>query len=147
MQRLVDGERRRGGEQRVAVRRGARDQTGGDIAAGAAAVLDHHGLMQPLRQALPDQTGQRVGEPPGAKADDQRDFVGRVGLELGPVRQSRPEPLRRRQKAWLRFAMAALSVPRSRWMFTPDAAGRLSQHTCAVTRLGAQPRCRRRLLN
>ena len=69
-QRLVDGKRGGGGKERVAVRLGARHVGGGDIAAGAAAVLDHHGLMQTVAQALADQPRQRVGDAAGRKGDD-----------------------------------------------------------------------------
>ena len=70
MQRLVDGERRGGGKQRVAVGLARATRSGRDVAAGAAAILDHDALVQALAQALGDQPRQRVGNAAGREPDD-----------------------------------------------------------------------------
>ena len=82
IERLVDRIGHRDFEQRVAVRRGAPDQRGRDVAIGADAVLDDEGLAEPLRQPLPHEPRHDVGRATGAEADDEahrtrRIFVGK----------------------------------------------------------------------
>ena len=78
VERDVDRMRGRDHEQRVAVRRRIHDCLGGDIAAGAGAVLDDELLAEPLRQALTHEPRQDVGDTAGRIADDQ--FHGPRGI-------------------------------------------------------------------
>ena len=64
------------------------DGSRGDIAAGAATVLDHDVLMQALAQALSDHARQRVGDTARRKGNDERDFAGWIGLRLGRALRS-----------------------------------------------------------
>ena len=59
------------------------DDARGDVAAGAATVLDHDVLMQALAQALPDHARQRVGDTARRKGNDEGDLVRRIGLSVG----------------------------------------------------------------
>ena len=75
----VGGKPGGGGEQRVAVGRGAGDRLRRDIAAGAAAVLDHDALLQAVELGG-DQPADDVGEPAGRERDDHVDVLRRIGL-------------------------------------------------------------------
>ena len=66
----------------VAVGRRANQGLGADTAAGADAVLDHHGLAQQLAHFLADQAGGDVGIAAGG-GHDQRDRA--LGIR-GPCR-------------------------------------------------------------
>ena len=69
------------------------DVLGGEIAAGAAAVLDDHLLAPDLREPLTDDAGDGVGAAAGREGDDQADVPVRPGL-----RQRRPMDEGRRQR-------------------------------------------------
>jgi len=67
-----------GGQQRVAVRRGARDRGGGDVAVGAGPVLDHDGLTEPSRQFLADRAGDGVDRAAGRDRHHDVNRLGRI---------------------------------------------------------------------
>jgi hypothetical protein len=60
VERRVDGGRRPGGKQRIAVRGRTHDHLGRQVGAGAGPVLDDDGLAEMLRQPLPDQARDDV---------------------------------------------------------------------------------------
>ena len=96
VKRLVDGERRRIGEQqRIAVRRGLGRLFGADIAAGAGPVVDDHRLAPFLRQLLRHHAHQRVGRGARRRRHDDLDRPRRIGLRLAQGRKAKPD--RRRQ--------------------------------------------------
>ena len=69
-----------GDEQRVAVGVGLGDRARGDVAAGAAAVLDDDALAPFLLQALAEDARDRVGRPAGGEGDDEAHVLGGVGV-------------------------------------------------------------------
>ncbi len=70
VERHVDGLRRRGHQQRVAVCRCAHDGFGPDIGGRAWAVLDHEGLAKPFGQPLTDQARDQIGVAGGWERHD-----------------------------------------------------------------------------
>jgi hypothetical protein len=80
VQRGVDCIRRSGQEERIAVRRRARDRLGGDVAAGAWPVLNNELLTEPLREPLSYQTRDDVTRTAGAIADEDAYRSRRIGL-------------------------------------------------------------------
>jgi len=70
-------------EQRVAVGFGAIDRLGADIAAGAAAVLDHERLAQMLLEAGGENSRHGIDAAAGGHADD--DFHRSIGIVGGRV--------------------------------------------------------------
>jgi hypothetical protein len=79
----VDGVRGHHEQQRVAVRRRAHDRVGGDVAAGAGAVLDHELLAEALRQPLPDHAGGCIGGTAGRKTENDAHGPRRIGWRPG----------------------------------------------------------------
>ncbi len=74
------------GDQRVTVRRRARDHGGRNRAAGAAAVFHHDGLTERLPQLLGDQAGDEIDRRPGRNRHHDGDRFGRrprLGRSLG----------------------------------------------------------------
>jgi hypothetical protein len=76
----------------VAVGLGPGDELGGDVAARAAAVLDHHGLAEPRLELFGGGAGEDVAtgrlsvsrEPAGGEGDDEADRAGgRPELRIG----------------------------------------------------------------
>jgi hypothetical protein len=59
---------------------GAHDRLGGDIAAGARAVLDNERLAQPFRQPLAYQPGNNVDVVASGEPDDDVHRPRRIGL-------------------------------------------------------------------
>ena len=83
-QRVVHRVHAHGVEQeRVAVRRRARDRAGADIAGSAGAVLDHDRLAHRLMQMRCDDARQNVGRAAGRPRHQQRDRAARIGLREG----------------------------------------------------------------
>ncbi|MCY1230109.1 hypothetical protein D9M68_754860 [compost metagenome] len=81
--------RGRGDAQRVAVRRGLGQEGGADAAAGAAAVVDHHGLAELLAELVGNDARHDIGGAAGGEGHDQRDRLGRVArLGGGAERQA-----------------------------------------------------------
>ena len=68
--------------QRVAVGRRVGDGRGGDVAAGARLGLHDDRLSQPLRKAVGNNAGERVGSAAGRKSVQQADRAVRIGLRL-----------------------------------------------------------------
>ena len=83
---VVDGERRGGREDRIAVGRSARHRAGRQIAAGAAAVLHHYGLPEPLGEFLPDQPRHHVGNSTCREGDQEGDVLRGIGLRPSALR-------------------------------------------------------------
>ena len=79
----IDDKRGCGGQQRVAVGLGLRHGIGGDLPAGAGAVLHQHRLAQRYRHVLRQYARVRVQRAAGCKADKQLDGPGGVGLRPG----------------------------------------------------------------
>src|SRR5262249_57081054 len=71
-----------GQEQGGAVRGRAHDGLGGDIAAGAGAVLDDERLAEPFRQKLADQPRHDVDVVARGESDDDVHRPARIGLRL-----------------------------------------------------------------
>ncbi len=91
-QRRVDGVRRRGEEQRVAVGRRPHHRFGAERAAGAGPVLDHDGLAQLPRQPLRGKPRDDVDLAAGRETDDQLDRASRIGLREGVNRDDNAQP-------------------------------------------------------
>ena len=70
-------------EQRVAVRLGAARGLGGDDAAGAAAVLDDHVLMQGGLQPLRGDAREQIGRAAWSLRHDDPDELVGIGLGCG----------------------------------------------------------------
>ena len=60
-----------------------RDVAGAEIAPGASAVVDKHGLAERTRQRLGDQSRDHIGRAAGWKRHDQPDRVGRPRRSRG----------------------------------------------------------------
>ena len=84
---LVD--RQPGGrrEDGVAVGRRADDRLRREIAAGTAAIFHHHCLSQALRQLLPHETRDDIGNAARREGDLERNVLSRIGLRRGRARQ------------------------------------------------------------
>ena len=72
-------------EERVAVRLGACDELGGDIAAGAGTVFDHELLAEFLRQPGRNQPHRGIGKARRWKADDDAYRARRIVDGPGPT--------------------------------------------------------------
>jgi hypothetical protein len=83
---MANGVCRHGKKQRVAVRRGANDRFGGDIAAGAGPVVDDELLAQPRRQPISHHAGDDVGRAAGGDLNDQAHRPCRIGLRPSEAR-------------------------------------------------------------
>ena len=94
----VGGKARGRRQQRVAVRRGAGHRLGRDVAAGAAAVLDHEAVLEAVFELGRNQPRDHVGEPAGREGDDHGDVLRRIGLRERGLRQTR-QPRSRQQSA------------------------------------------------
>jgi len=80
-QMRIEDLRPRGREQqRVAVRSGLGDAVGSDDRPGAGLVLDDHRLLQPLAQAIADETRHDVGPAARRKRHDDANDPRRIGL-------------------------------------------------------------------
>ena len=73
---------------RVAVGRGLRHRIEADGAAGAAAILDHHGLMPASLQARREEPRDQVRRGSGRLAEDDADRPARETLRAGEARKS-----------------------------------------------------------
>ena len=79
----IDGEGlHAGGEQRVAVRRGFRDQIGGDLRGAAGAVLNDDWLAPQRAEPRRDRARDVVHRAAGRIRDDDADLLGRKALRL-----------------------------------------------------------------
>ena len=79
-------------QQRVAVRRRARHDGRADVAAGPAAVLDHHGLAPALRELLAEDAAEGIGRSAGRERHHQLDRLVGIGLgKRGPQRCDRQD--------------------------------------------------------
>ena len=107
----VGGEARGGGQQRVAVRRGAGHGLGRDVAAGAAAVLHHEALLEAVVELGRNQPPDDVGEAAGREGDDHGDVLRRIGLRRahGCASAGRDDA-RRKRAAQLRNSNMAISL-------------------------------------
>jgi hypothetical protein len=76
-------------QQGVAVRLGARDIVGAEIARAARLVLDHYRLADQLRHLRPDQSREEVGAAAGRPRHDQLDLPFRVGPRRGRPHRER----------------------------------------------------------
>ena len=80
---VVEGGRRRlrdvPDRDRVAIRRGPGDARHADRAAGAADILDEHGLAERPAHRFGDETRHRIGRAAGRRRHDERDRLGRKG--------------------------------------------------------------------
>jgi hypothetical protein len=85
VQARIGGERPRIAQpDRVAVGRGLRDHGDAGVARLAGAVLQHHGLAQPLGERRLQHARDRVGRAPRGERDDEADRLGRIrGLRRG----------------------------------------------------------------
>ena len=96
-QRLVGRGRKRvsrwNGEQRVAIRRGARDLERRGRAGRTRLALDHHPLAQAPRQAVGDDPGNQIGGSAGGKpCTIVMGRSGQSGLERAAASDERPKP-------------------------------------------------------
>ena len=66
-----------------------RHEIGGDVAAGAAAVLDDELLPEPLAERLREHARGDVARGAGGKADDDAHRPRRVALRFGDARSGR----------------------------------------------------------
>src|SRR5215471_15514643 len=73
-------------QKRMAVRRRAHDRLGGDIAAGAGAVLDNERLAEPFRQPLADQPCNNVDVVACGEPDNDVHWSRRIGLRPSETR-------------------------------------------------------------
>ena len=89
VERRIDGVRRDGQHQRVAVRRRSYDDLGADIAAGARPIVDEEWLPEPLRQPLTDQARDDVGRAAGRNSHDQTHRPRRICLRSRDARHDR----------------------------------------------------------
>ncbi len=80
---MVDREAGGCGQQRVAVRRGAGDGLGRQVAAGATAVLDHEALLQAVGELGRDQPADDVGKAARRERHDHGDVLRWIGLRAG----------------------------------------------------------------
>jgi hypothetical protein len=80
IKRHVDGVRKRGQQQRVAVRRRLSDKFGGDVAARAGPVLDDELLAEPLRQPLRNEARRNIWCNTRRKTDQDADRPRRIGI-------------------------------------------------------------------
>jgi hypothetical protein len=78
-QRLVDADGVLADQHGVAVRRRGGDILPGDIAAGAALVLDHDRLAERGAKLVRDQPEECVGRAPRREGDDELDRAVRIG--------------------------------------------------------------------
>ena len=97
IERGVDHVVRRNDQQRVTVRRRARDHLGSDIGGGARPVLDDECLAEPLLQPFRHQASEDVDRLPGGKADDDAHRPRWIGLRARdgrrrPAARQRPRP-------------------------------------------------------
>ena len=74
-------------QERVTVRRRARDRLQSEIATRTRPIVDEHRLPKPLRQRLADDAGDDVGRAAGADEYEHRDRPRRIGLRAGQMRQ------------------------------------------------------------
>jgi hypothetical protein len=88
-QRRVDGDRRRGEEQRVAVGRRPRRHAHAGVASGARPVVDDDGLAQRSMQRGRENVGDDVGRPARRERHDQGDRPFRIGGARGQHREHR----------------------------------------------------------
>src|SRR5262249_4786371 len=95
--------RRRGTEERVAIRGRVHDRLGRDSARGARPVLDDDLLTEPLRQPLTHQAGGDVRPTTGRKADDPVHWTCRIAL-------SPSDPRHRRQRGSASGQMQKISA-------------------------------------
>ena len=70
-------------EQRVAVRRRARDVKRRQRPVRARAVVDHDGLLERSAEVLSDHAGDRVGGAARPERNNHRDRLGRIGVGAG----------------------------------------------------------------
>src|SRR5205085_697709 len=87
IERGVDRVGRAEDEERVAVGRRIHHHLGGDVAAGARAILDDALLSQPLEEPLTDQPRGDVGRPAGGKSDDETQWAVRISLRARDTRK------------------------------------------------------------
>jgi len=85
-----DGQRVRGKQQRMAVRRGLGHEVGADVAAGPRLVVDDDGLAEDVRQRLRDVARQHVVAPARRERHDEAHLPGgiRIALRPGTARHS-----------------------------------------------------------
>ena len=76
----IDGDGERHDQQRVAVLGCVGDQLGADHAAGAAAVLDHELLAQPVAQVVGDHAPDGVVDRARRERNDDANRLGRIVL-------------------------------------------------------------------
>src|SRR5262249_22890697 len=81
----------------MAIRGSMRDHLGGDVGAGAGAVLDDEGLPQALRQPLTDQPRMDVGDTTGRAANDDAHRPRWISLCARNARHCRQRGSARRQ--------------------------------------------------
>ena len=79
----VDHKAGRGHQQRVTITGGARHQFVTDIAGGAGAVVDHHGLLPHLREMLANHARKYIRTAAGDKGHDYAQRARGVS-RLGP---------------------------------------------------------------
>src|SRR5271156_99397 len=80
IKRRVDRVPRADQEQRIAIRGRAYYRLGADIAAGTWPVLDDEWLSEPLREPLPHQTGEDIGNASRGKTNDKAHRLRGIGL-------------------------------------------------------------------
>ena len=79
MQERIDRQRAvRTDQKRIAVGSRVGDVFGSDAAAGAVAVLDHHGSVEPLADLIADEAPDNVGIAARCERHDQLDRPGRI---------------------------------------------------------------------
>jgi hypothetical protein len=86
VKRCIDRVRNGEHDERVAVRRRADGDFGGDIAGGAGPVLDDEWLSEPLGQPLADEAREDVVCAAGWKSVNQAHRPARIGLCRGKPR-------------------------------------------------------------
>ena len=126
VERLADGDRVLRKQQRIAVRIGGGDVVPGEIAAGAGAVLDHHGLAERLLQIVGNLPREGVGGAAGHEGDDEMDRLVGIGA------------LRRRGLDGDEQRVQATASERTNFSMT-SSQGRLRLSVCCSLHIFQQP--------
>ena len=116
----VDDEGARAEQQRIAVRRGARDDAGADRAAGAAAVFDDHRLAEGLAELLVDHARGEIGAAARRETGDDGDRAFGI-LAAGAAQRRTANVARAANAAGSRIVRMALSAPDILNMVVPPA--------------------------
>ena len=127
-----DGERRGGGEDRVAVGGGPRDHGDRDRSAGSAAVFDHDRLPELDRELIEHDPGHDVDGASRARRDERADRPRRPCLRRGEAGSRGQRGGARCQAQELTTPQAHRLLPRRHRAAQPRAGGRQSDGVEAI---------------